>query len=132
ARGDIQAGGDVGVTQAFMKTLQDFDFPDRQVPSRVATFAHRIRGVAAHDLRRDARWQDDTAPGDFVEGFDEVFLGAVLQEISLDADAGEGADVLVEVIAAEDEDLDFRPVAAQAPGQVDAGGALHPDVEDHD
>src|SRR2546425_7193024 len=131
-RGDVQAGGDVGVSQAFVETLQDFDLPNGQLPPGASTLVRGIRGVAAHDLRRDAWWKDDPAARDFVEGLDEVFLGAVLQEIPVDADAGEGADILVEVVAAEDEDLDVRPLAAQTPGQVDARRSRHPDVEDHD
>src|SRR6266850_4411933 len=128
ARGDIEAGRDVDISQALVKALQDFDLPDGQVPSRVSALARRVRGVAAHDLRRDAWRQDDAAPGNLVEGLDEGFLGTVLQQVAVNADAGEGADVLVEVVAAEDENLDVRPVAAQAPRQVDPGESLHPNV----
>src|SRR6266581_1975150 len=130
-RGDVQAGGDVGVSEAFVEALQDFNLPNGEVPPRVARIDLNIRGIAAHDIGGDARWKDHPSARDFVEGFDEGFLGAILQEIPVDADAGEGADILIEVITAEHEDLDVRPLATETAGQVDAGGPLHPNVKDH-
>ena len=50
----------------------------------------------------------------------------------VDADSGEGPNVLIEVIAAEHENLGIGPLATEPPGQVDARGSRHPDVEDHD